>query len=181
MENAVRTRISAAAAQTGGWHVADVKVKPNEDLDRGGCTFLLAYNTKAVDAFPLNYALLPDGRIAGVDLTGMAAATALLRDCGKDADANWWAAVVTRFSGKAGGTPLTADSFASQIDVVRKAGIAFKPPTLTRTHGTTRLEFFSLGVAMPIGTYIPYHIVATLPQQGELTVAVSRLQPGSAH
>lgn len=181
MDNAIRTRIAAAAAQSSHWQAADVVVKPNEDLDRAGCTFLLAYNGKIADAFPLNYALLPNGRIAGVDLTGLAAATALLRACGKAADANWWATVVTRFSGEAGGMPLTADSFASQIDQVRETGVEFKPPTLTRSDGTARLEFFSLGVAMPVGTYIPHQVVATLPERGELTVTVKKLQRADTH
>ena len=181
MDNATRTRIAAAAARSAHWRTGDIVVKPNDDLDRGGCTFLLAYNGSANDVPPLHYALLPDGRIAGVDLTGNAAVTALLRACGKQADANWWAAVVTRFSGEAGGAPLTADSFASQIEEVRKAGGDFKPPVLTRSEGASRLEFFSLGTAVPVGGYIPYQVTAILPDQGELTVTVKNLRTGTSH
>lgn len=181
MDNATRARIAAAAATSGHWQAADVKVKPNDELDRAGCRFLLAYNAKAMDAFPLNYALLPDGRIAGVDLTGNAAVTTLLRACGKEADANWWAAVTTRFSGQIGGIPLTADSFASQIQKVRDAGAEFKPPTLTRGNDAVTLEFFSLGEVMPVGEFIPYHVTAVLPKDGELTVQVQRLSRNAAH
>ena len=181
MDHATHTRIAAAAARSMRWQTADIVVKPDDELDRGGCTFLLAYNSNVHDTFPLHYALLPDGRIAGVDLSGNTAATALLRACGKQADANWWARVVTQFSAEAGGTPLTADSFASLIDEVRKAGGDFKPPTLTRSAAASRLEFFSLGTVMPVGGYIPYQVTAILPDQGELTVTVKNLRTGTSH
>ena len=70
---------------------------------------------------------------------------------------------------------LTADSFESHIDVVREAGGDFEPPTLTRDGASSRLEFFSLGEILPVGGYIPYQVVAVLPDQGDLTVTVKNL------
>lgn len=183
MDHATRERITAAAAASRHWDAADIAIKPNEDLDRGECRFLLAYNPHAPGTFPANFAVLPDGRIAGaagVDVTGNAAATALLRTCGQQADADWWAAVVTRFSDQAGGMPLTKDSFSSQIKEVEATGATFQPPTLKHAGGASTLEFFSLGTVMPVGGYIPYHVTAVLPEHGSLTIQRQKLSQDEA-
>ena len=177
IDNATRTRIvTAAVAANSDWQTADVEVSPDGvlDLNRNGCIFMVAVNPHVWDGILSRYVLLPDGRIAGVDITGNAAAATVLRLCGQDADANWWAHIIVRLSEAAGAVPVingVPDAFAKLV----KAGLDVKPPTLTRSEGATTVEFFAGGMFLPVGYIIPLHIRATLPVHGDLTVIVNKL------
>ena len=181
MDNATRTRIVtaavAAAAKRGGeWQAADVGVEPAEipGLDRNGCIFMVAINnTHVKDFILLYYALLPDGRIAGADITGNAAAATVLRVCSQQADANWWADVVACLSEDATGVMPVIYGVPNVFADLVRAGLDVKPPTLARSEGATTVEFF----ARPLELQWPLHIKATLPDQGDLMIIVKRLRP----
>ena len=180
IDNASRARIVAAAVAAAGesdWQTADVKVEPDvvSGLNRNGCIFMVAFNRQIMDGILFHYALLPDGRIAGVDITGNAAAAAGLRLCGQQADATWWADIVARLSEAAGIAPVS-DGFSAAFDNLRKAGLDVKPPTLVRSETATTVEFFARGFGTPNDNEFPLHIRATLPDQGELTVIVKNLE-----
>lgn len=176
MDKAMRERVVAAAAQAHGWKAADLDVRPNEELDRAGCRFYLVVNETPAHAVG-NYAVLPDHRVAGVDVRGNEAAALLLRQCGGDAPADWWASVVTRFSDDIGGLLLTADGNPFAIRKVREAGATFTPPTLVRADDGARLSFFVIDV----GIDTPYRVEVTLPAQGPISISSQPLnaaQPG---
>lgn len=177
MDDATRGRIAAAAAQAYDWKAADVEVRPHEELDRGGCHFYIALDTSGPAHAVGNYAVLDDRRIAGVDVRGNAAATLLLRQCGKDAPADWWASVVARFSGEVGGLVLTADGNPFAIRKIKDAGVAFAPPALVREGDATTLSFF----VMDVGIDTPYRVQAVLPAEGPLAIAAKPVSAGAAH
>jgi len=167
---------AGAASRGGKWQAADIGVEPVSipGLDRNGCIFMVAINnTHVKDFILLYYGLLPDGRIAGVDITGNAAAATVLRLCGQQADANWWAQVVACLSEDAAGVAPVINRVPNAFAELVKAGLDVKPPTLTRSEGATTVEFF----ARPLELQRPLHIKATLPDQGDLTVIVKRLRP----
>ena len=173
MDDSTRDRIVAAAAREHGWKAADVDVRTNEELDKAGCSFFVAVNARAPSHDVGNYAVLDDGRIAGVDPTGNAAAAALLKGCGKEASADWWAAVVARFSGDVGGLVLTSDGNPFAIKRIRDAGIEFKPPSLVRGAGAATLTFFT----MDVNANQAFLATAVLSEAGTLSV---RTQPVAA-
>jgi hypothetical protein len=166
MDTSTRDRIVAAAARDHRWNAADVDVRDNAELDRGACRFFLAVNAKVPSHDVGNYAQLGDGRVAGVDVSGNDAAAAILKACGADAPADWWASVVARFSGDVGGLVLTADGNPFAIKKIRDAGVDFKPPALTRSGDAATLTFFT----MDIGANRAFLATATLSASGVLTV-----------
>ncbi|MEP7044877.1 MAG: hypothetical protein ABI843_17575 [Dokdonella sp.] len=172
MDEVTRERMAAAAARTYHWIAADVEVRPNDELDRDGCHFFMAIDTNAASHAVGNYALLADGRLAGVDITGNAAAAALLKACGRGASADWWASVVVRFSEQVGGLVLTADGNPFAIRKIKDAGVEFVPPALERDGDATRLAFF----VMDVGLNQPSHVQADLSASGTLDVAVTPVQ-----
>jgi len=180
MDNAARTRIvnaavAAASSRRSKWQAADIGVNPTSipGLDRNGCIFMVAHNPHVKDGILLYYAFLPDGRIAGVDITGNAAAATVLRLCGEQADANWWADVVACLSEDATGVMPVIYGVPNVFADLVRAGLDVKPPTLARSEGATTVEFF----ARPLELQWPLHIKATLPDQGDLMIIVKRLRP----
>ena len=173
MDTSTRDRIAAAAARDHQWKAGDVDVRANEELDKAGCSFFVAVNARQPSHDVGNYALLGDGRIAGVDVSGNAAAAELLKACGKEASADWWAAVVARFSNQVGGLVLTADGNPFAIRKIRDAGVEFKAPSLVRGAGAATLTFFT----MDIDANQAHQATATLAADGTLSV---RTQPVSS-
>ncbi|HEY0230518.1 MAG TPA: hypothetical protein VGC55_04650 [Dokdonella sp.] len=171
MDEVTRERMVAAAARTYRWSAADVEVRPHEELDRAGCRFFIAVNTREPAHVVGNYALLPDRRLAGVNPTGNAAAAALLQACGQGAPADWWADVLVRFSDQVGGLVLTADGNPFAIRKVKDAGVEFAAPVLTRDDAT-RLSFF----VMDIGLGVPSRVQAVLSDDGTLDIQVTPVQ-----
>jgi hypothetical protein len=166
MSEATRDRIVAAAAKDQHWNAAKVKLMPKEELDRPGCSFYVAVPEDRAVPAPGYFGLLPDGRVAGIDVRGDDAAAALLNACGKEAPADWWANVVVRFSGSIGGSVLTADGNPYGIRKVRERGGSFAPPALSRGPAGAELVFFSYDAELQV----PYQVHAQLSAEGKLRI-----------
>lgn len=171
--NTAHDRMAAAAAETHRWKATDVRVEPQQTLDRAGCTFFVAAPTDRAAHESATFAVLPDGRIAGVDLRGDDAAAAVLAECGGEAPADWWASVLTRLSASVGGMVLTADANPYALRKVRDSGAAFSPPALKRGARGTEISFFVLDV----GLGAPAQVHAVLDGDGALQVATQSLRP----
>lgn len=166
MSEATRDRIVAAAAKDQRWNAAQVKLVPKAELDREGCAFYAAVAEDRAAPAPGYFGLLPDGRVAGIDLRGDDAAAVLLASCGRDAPADWWATVVARFSGSIGGSVLTQEGNPYGIRRVRERGATFAPPALTRSPAGAELAFFSYDAELKQ----PYQVRAMLSPDGKLKV-----------
>ncbi len=161
-----RERIVAAAAKNQQWNAAKIKLMPKAELDRAGCSFFTAVPEDRATSAPGYFALLPDGKVAGIDLRGDAAAAALLATCGKEAPADWWATVIARFSDSIGGSVLTADGNPYGIRKVRERGATFAPPALSRSAAGTELSFFVYDAELQV----PHQVHALLSADGKLRV-----------
>jgi hypothetical protein len=161
-----RDRIVAAAAKDQRWNAAKVKLMPKVELDRAGCSFYMAVPEDRAVAAPGYFGLLPDGRVAGIDVRGDDAAAALLSACGKEAPADWWATVVLRFGNSIGGSLLTADGNPFGIRKVGERGGKFTPPTLNRSATGAELSFFVYDADLQV----PHQVSAQLSADGKLRV-----------
>lgn len=166
MSEATRERIVAAAAKDQHWDAAKVKVMPKTELDRAGCSFYTAVPEDRAVSAPGYFGLLPDGRVAGIDVRGDDAAAALLTACGREAPADWWAIVVARFSDSIGGSVLTAGGNPFGIRKVRERGATFAPPTLSRSATGDVLSFFVYDAELQV----PHQVRALLSADGKLRV-----------
>jgi hypothetical protein len=166
MSEATRDRIVAAAAKDQRWNAAKVKLVPKAELDRAGCSFYAAVPEDRAVSAPGYFGLLPDGRVAGIDVRGDDAAAALLAACGREAPADWWATVVARFSSSIGGSVLTEDGNPFGIRKVRERGATFAPPTLNRGTTGAELSFFVYDAELQV----PYQVRAQLSADGKLRV-----------
>jgi hypothetical protein len=161
-----RGRIVAAAAKDQRWNAAKVKLMPKAELDRPGCSFYTAVPEDRAVSAPGYFGLLPDGRVAGIDVRGNDAAAALLAACGKEAPADWWATVIARFSDSIGGSVLTAAGNPFGIRKVGERGATFAPPTLSRSAKGTELSFFVYDADLQV----PHQVRAALSVDGKLQV-----------
>jgi hypothetical protein len=166
MTEVTRERIVAAAAKDQRWNAAKVKLMPKTELDRPGCSFYMAVPEDRAASAPGYFGLLPDGRVAGIDVRGDDAAAALLAACGKEAPAEWWATVVLRFSSSIGGSLLTAGGNPFGIRKVGERGATFAPPTLNRSGTGTELNFFVYDADLQV----PHQVRALLSAEGKLRV-----------
>lgn len=171
MSEATRERIVAAAAKDQRWSADKVRLVPKSELDRAGCSFYAAVPEDRAAPMPGYFGLLPDGRVAGIDLRGDDAAAVLLHTCGKEAPADWWATVVVRFSSSIGGAVLTADGNPYGIRRVRERGAEFAPPAVSRNGAAAELRFFTYDAELKV----PYQVRAELSAEGRLKVDAKAL------
>lgn len=164
--------VKTAAATEREWDPSDITVGSVSDLDRGGCAFYRASNEAQLDSQPTHYAVLPDGQVVGSVATDPSALAAVLRACGHDAPAEWWAQVITRFSGEVGGVVVDPETAPSAVRKIREAGAEYAPPTLVTDSGSTTVTFY----VMHYEEGTPYRVTAVL--SGDGTLRVDRSEPG---
>lgn len=167
MTRTIEDRARDAAAQRRGWKPATVRVKHVQRLSRDGCAVYAAMPTDRTAHAAAYFAELADGRLAGDDPRGDAAAAAVLRACGHGAPADWWAQIVSSFGDSVGGAVLTADGDPYAIRRLRERGVAFEPPALKAgAGGATELRFF----AVEPDRDALLHVLARLGADGRLEV-----------
>lgn len=166
MSEATHGRIVAAVAKAQQWNAAKIELLPKAELDRAGCSFYTAVPQDRAISTPGYFGLLPDGRVAGMDVLGDDAAAALLTACGREAPADWWAAVIVRFSRSIGGSVLTADGNPFGIRKVRERGALFAPPVLSRGAAGTEIRFFVYDPQVQT----PHQVRALLAVDGKLQI-----------
>lgn len=158
----------AQAAVAAGWNAEDVNVLPYAELDTRGCTFFHVVHKRIMDGPTLEFVVLPDGRVVGGDPAkgDGGAAAGVLRACGADASAEWWAEVVTKFSGQAAGKVVKSAKNAADVSEIERRGGSFSPPSLQRDGDAARLEFF----AIEYEPTRPFKVVAHLAADGRLDI-----------
>ncbi len=162
---AIRERVVAAAGQAFGWKADDVLLQPSELQASAGGRFYRASNRAIPDAGVVHFAQGRDG--AWIDgARDPDAAAEVLRQCGRDADADWWARVVTVFEAKAAGRLVAAYDKLS-IGLIESAGGQYLAPRLSTVDGRARLEFFVIRHATQ-----PYRVTAELACEGPLRLDV---------
>lgn len=165
-ESSLREQIVASAGKRFGWDAGDVVVQPSEALSTAQCRFFRASNRKIPDAGVVHYGLTNDGSL--IDGAQDRPATAeVLRRCGDQADADWWARVVTAFEAQASGRPVTPDDKLS-ISLIDSAGGRYFAPRLSTDGGRTMVEFFVIRHATQ-----PFLVKASLPAEGPLDLVVT--------
>lgn len=165
-------RVKQAATGDYAWDAGDIEVSSVRDLDREGCRFFRATNTAQAGRQPAEYVTLPDGRIIGGQGTDTSRAATLLQSCGAGAPAQWWAQVITRYSGRVGGVVVDPVNAPSAIRKIREAGGDYAPPRLATDAGSTSIVFY----AMHYERGMPYEVKATL-SDGALSVDARELAP----
>ena len=164
--------IESAVTTDYGWNPGDVQVDAVSRLDRNGCMFYRASNTARLDSQPAEYVVLPDGQLVGAG--GTSAAT-VLQACGKNAPAEWWAQVITRFSGKVRGVVADPETTPSALRKIREAGGEYAPPTLTTDAGSTKITFYTMHYELST----PYEVKAVLSGDGALRIDTRKIVPES--
>jgi hypothetical protein len=164
----INNSIKNAAAKDHGWNAGDVQVGTVERLNRNGCSFFRATNSAQMGRQPAEYAVLPDGKVVG-----SAGAARVLKECGKDAPAEWWAQVITRFSGKVSGIVVDPKNAPSALRKIREAGGEYSPPKLVTERGSTSVTFYTIQYEEGL----PYEVKAALTSTGTLAVDSKKLLP----
>lgn len=155
-ENTQITKVKESVAQANGWPLHEIEVAEVHGLRQAGCTFYRAYNPEYMDLAPTDRAVLPDGQVAED-------AAEVLRECGTDAPAAWWAGVVDRLGGVPG---LLVDAHApSAIRKIRAAGGDWTPSLEVHADGAT-VDFFTVDYEASA----VFQVKATLPREGALIV-----------
>lgn len=167
IDRATKNLVLRTAVKEHGWKPGDVRIGAVEKLERNGCSFYRATNTAQVGRPPSEYALLPNGEIVGAN-----GAEKVLRACGKDAPAEWWAQVVTRLSGKVRGLVVAPRSAPTAVRKMRAAGKEWTPPKMVAAAGTTSLVFYT----MHYEEGVPYEVKVALPAKGALSVTSKVVQ-----
>ena len=165
-DSSIREKIVASVAQDLDWNTDDVVVQSSEALSTGQCKFYRASNRALPDAGVVHYGLPDDGALIGGANDRLATAE-VLRRCGGQADATWWANVVSAFDGQAAGRPVLPEDKLS-ISLIASAGGSYFAPRLTTTGGQAVAEFFVIQHATQ-----PFVIKASLPRQGPLEVVAT--------
>jgi len=162
--------IESAVTTDHGWNPGDVQIGSVSRLDRNGCMFYRATNTARLDSQPAEYVALPDGQVVGA---GETSAATVLQACGKDAPAEWWAQVITRFSDKVRGVVADPETTPSALRKIREAGGEYTPPTLSTDAGSTKITFYT----MHYEESAPYEVKAVLSSDGTLRVDTRKVVP----
>jgi hypothetical protein len=165
-ESSLRERIVASVAKQFDWDADDIVVQPSEALSTAHCRFYRASNRTMPDAGIVHYGLTDDGSLIDGAHDRHAGAE-VLRRCGAQAGAEWWARVVTAFEAQASGRPVTPDDKLS-ISLIGSAGGRYFAPRLTTADGRQGVEFFVIRHATQ-----PFLVKATLPEAGPLDIALT--------
>lgn len=167
--------IRAAAARVQGWDADAIEVGTVEKLDRDGCRFYRASHPGQLDASPVEFAVLPDGRVVGGDRDAAKQGIGdVLKACGETATADWWAQVVSRYAGTGG--VVVDDDAPSAIRRIRGAGIADHAPSLRQDGTSTVLTYFSHDYERSR----TQAVTATLDAAGALSVESREVGAGDA-
>ncbi|ALN79813.1 hypothetical protein [Lysobacter antibioticus] len=161
----VVAEVSAAAVRDHGWSKDQIEVGSTQALDLGGCRFYRVSNRARAGQQPADYAVLPDGSlVSGTQAGGASGAEAVLRSCGQNAPAEWWAQVVSRFA-PVGGV-MVDENAPSAIRRIRKSGASSYAPTLRPDGNAKVLTFYSNDYERST----TYRVTATLDAAGKLSV-----------
>lgn len=153
----------ARVAEALGGSASEVEISAEPALDLGGCRFLRATHRARPGSPAGQFALLPDDRVVDSFAADGASADAILRACGAQAPAEWWAQVVTRFGG-VGGVLVDPQNSPSAVRKIREAGAEYAPPTLD---GARRMITFFV---IHYEENKPYKVTARLADAGGLQV-----------
>lgn len=163
-QQAAKARVATAL----GGSAADVELSAEPELDFGGCRFLRATHRARPGSHSGQFALLPDDRMVDSFAADGASADAILRACGAQAPAEWWARVVTRFGG-VGGVLVDPGNAPSGVRKIREAGETYAPPTLDGARRT--ITFFVIHYE----ENRPYKVQARLADAGGLEITRTAL------
>ena len=163
MSKEAQRAAKARVAEALGGSAADVELSAEPELDFGGCRFLRATHRARPGSHSGQFAVLPDDRMVDSFAADGASADAILRACGAQASAEWWAQVVTRFGG-VGGVLVDPQNAPSALRRIREAGETYAPPTLD---GARRaITFFVIHYE----ENRPYKVQAQLADAGGLKI-----------
>lgn len=167
--------VTAAVARDHGWSKDQIVVGSMDALSVGGCEVYRVSNRARLDSQPVHYAVLPDGTlVSGSQRGGDSGAEAVLRACGQNAPAEWWAQVVSRFA-PVGGV-MVDDHAPSAIRRIRQSGAASYQPVLQPKDGAKVLTFYSNDYERST----TYRVTATLDAAGKLSIDKSALAKAAA-
>lgn len=170
--------VVAAVARDHGWSQDQIEVGSVDALSVGGCEVYRVSNRARLDSQPVHYAALPDGTLVNGssqrDGDGDSGAAAVLRACGQNAPAEWWAQVVSRFA-PVGGV-MVDDHAPSAIRRIRQSGADSYQPVLQPKDGAKVLTFYSNDYERST----TYRVTATLDAGGSLRIDKAALAKGAA-
>lgn len=161
---AIEERIRRHSAAHEGWKVKGMDIKAMDDLARSGCVFYSVGHTAQLDSARRSYAVLPDGTVVNGRQAGEL--ERLLSTCGREADAPWWARLISRFASVGG---LLVDSDApSAIRRLKAKGVTDTQPSLSRSaDGETIVRFYTYDYDISQATQVQ----ARLSKDGRLSLS----------
>jgi len=174
MDEKIQKKIAEAAHTEYGWKLDQIRVDEVEELRRPTCSFYTAGNTVRPLSYEGNYALLPGNHVVGIG--DEQAAAKILDSCSQGTSANWWAEIITRFTGDLGGGLVLSDE-NERPDIVRKladAGLKFAVP---KFGDNKRSVSFLL---LDAEHYILYRVEAKRAADGKVEVAKTRVLGGAS-
>ena len=174
MDGKIQKKIAEAAHTEYGWKLDQIRVDELEGLRRPTCSFYTAGNAVRPLSYEGNYALLPGNHVVGIG--DEQAASKILDTCSEGTSANWWAEIITRFTGDLGGGLVLSDE-NERPDIVRKlagAGLKFTAPTFGENKSS--VSFLLLDAEH----YILYRVEAKRAADGKVEVAKTRVLGGPA-
>ncbi len=170
----IQQKAKARMVEALGGSTSDIELSALPDLELNGCHFLRATHRARPGTQPGKFAVLPDQRVVDSFAKDGASAEVILRACGAQAPATWWASIVTSFGG-VGGVLVDGEHAPSAIRKIRQAGEEFAPPALVATGADRTITFY----VMNYEEELPYKVQARLPKGGGFEVTRTAMRPDS--
>lgn len=174
LDNKIREKIIDAVHKEHGWKTNEVRVDEIDRLRHGSCSFYTAGHTVRPLSYQLNYAVLSGDVV--VSTSDDQALTKILKACGSDAPAGWWAEVITDFHQELGSGVVLHDARqnAGAVRKVQDAKRDFVPPAFAQEGGGAHktVKYYLLDPE----AFIVYWVEAIENKDG--SISVSKKQVG---
>ena len=170
MDEKIVEKISKIVQAERGWKADEIKIREEDSLNRGSCSFYVALSNARMLSYMPNYAVISGETVIGIK--DKDAVSKILNACGSDAPADWWAEIVKRYSQELGnGVVLTDENrYQNVIERIRDAKKEFAAPKFSEEAGGKTVSFIVLeGEAMLV-----YFCKATRAKDGNVTVTKSQ-------
>ncbi len=171
MNETIQGKIANIVNKDHGWKADQVRVDEVEQLRHGSCAFYTAGHTVRPLSYLLNYAVLPGETV--LSTSDDRVTSRILDACGSDAEAEWWAEVITRFHKDLGqGIVLTnSKQNYGAMDQMKAAQKEFAPPKFSDDASGKSVSFYLLEPE----EFVVYWVKATRNKDGSVTVRKNNL------
>ena len=166
MDQKIENLILQKVHKEQGWKTDEVRVDEVDRLRRGSCSFYTAGHTVRPLSYQLNYAVLNADTV--LSLADEKAVSKVVESCGKDANAGWWAEIVTRFHQDLGSGVVLHDATTNTgaVEKIKSVSKEFANPSFGTSAGSKTVTFYMLEPE----SFSVFSVTAAFHSDGSVTV-----------